>query len=366
VTADAGTPIREDAGTRKAIRSILFPLIAITFAFVVGAIIILLIGDDPVQTYLLLIGSALSWPDGINYTLFYATPLIFTGLAVAVAFRCGLLNIGAEGQLYIAAFVTAAVGIALGNLSPWLLVPLVCVAAILGGAAWGAIPGFLKARFGAHEVINTIMLNFIAVALASYFTQYYYKEPGDPLQQTGPISENAHLPRLGTFINAIPERIPVNLAFIIALLACLAVYLFLWRTKWGYEIRVTGANPSAAEYAGISTGRQIVLAMAISGGLAGMVAINEVLGYRYRFYDGFSPGYGFTGIAVALLGRNHPLGVLLAALLFGGLIRGGLFVDIFTDRVSKDLVLVIQALVILFVASEAMFRQFGWLRKAKV
>lgn len=364
----------------KSLRELIFPLVAIVAAFIVGAVIVLLIGDDPVETYRLLIGSALSWPDGIGYTLFYATPLIFTGLAVAVAFRCGLLNIGAEGQLYVAAFVTAWVGFTFAGLPGWVLVPLACLAAILGGAAWGAIPGVLKARFGSHEVINTIMLNFIGIALASYFTQYFYKNEGDAIMQTkliglidparGLAGENAHLPRLGEFIPGFPERIPLNIAFIFALLACVFVYIFLWRTKWGYEIRATGANPTAAEYGGISTGRQIVLAMAVSGGLAGMVAINEVLGYRYRYYDGFSPGYGFTGIAVALLGRNHPIGVLLAALLFGALLRGGLFVDIFTDRVSKDLVLVLQAVVILFVAAEAVFRgslgRFGLLRRSKV
>jgi general nucleoside transport system permease protein len=367
----------------RLLRELLFPLIAVVAAFVVGGIVVLLIGDNPIETYKLLIGSALSWPDGIGYTLFYATPLIFTGLAVAVAFRCGLLNIGAEGQLYVAAFVTAWVGITFANLSGWALVPLACVAAILSGAAWGAIPGVLKAKFGSHEVINTIMLNFIAVALASYFTQYHYKAPGDPIMQTIPIGRqivpegmealkgaNAHLPRLGEFVPGLPERIPLNLAFLLALLACVLVYIFLWRTKWGYEIRATGANPTAAEYGGISVKKQIVLAMAVSGALAGMVGINEVLGYRYRFYDGFSPGYGFTGIAVALLGRNHPVGVLLSAIFFGALIRGGLFVDIFTDRVSKDLVLVIQAVVILFVAAEALFRgpfsRWGLLKRSKV
>ena len=345
-------------------KALITPLIAIVAAFLVGAIVILIIGDDPIATYGLLIGSALSWPDGILYTLFYATPLIFTGLAVAVAFRCGLLNIGAEGQLYIGAFICAVVGIHLSSWPAWVLVPIACLAAFLAGAGWGAIPGYLKARFGSHEVINTIMLNFIAVALTSYFVQYYYKPAGDPLQQTGPIGQNAHMPRLGEIIPGIPERIPLNLAFVLALLACAAVYYFLWRTRWGYEIRVTGANPAAAEYAGINTRRQIIMAMAISGGLAGMVGINEVLGYRYRFYDGFSPGYGFIGIAVALLGRNHPVGVLLAAILFGALIRGGLFVDIFSEKVSKDLVLVLQALVILFVAAESMFR--GWrFRRAK-
>jgi len=168
----------------------------------------------------------------------------------------------------------------------------------------GGIPGLLKARFGSHEVINTIMLNFIAVALAGYFTQYHYKTPGDPIMETVPIGSGAHIARLGKFIPGLPERIPVNLAFIIAILACVFVYVLLWKTKWGYEIRATGANPSAAEYGGISIRKQIILAMAISGGLAGMVGINEVLGYRYRYYDGFSANYGFVGIAVALLGRN--------------------------------------------------------------
>ena len=371
----------------RLLRELLFPLIAVVAAFVVGGIVVLLIGDDPFETYRLLIGSALSWPDGIGYTLFYATPLIFTGLAVAVAFRCGLLNIGAEGQLYVAAFVTAWVGITFANLPGWILIPLACLAAMLAGGVWGAIPGVLKARFGSHEVINTIMLNFVAVAITGYFTQYHYKTAGDPIMQTVPIGRpaaaggaegavagaNAHLPRLGEFIPGFPERIPLNLAFILALVACVVVYIFLWRTKWGYEIRATGSNPTAAEYGGISVKKQIVLAMAVSGALAGMVGINEVLGYRYRFFQGFSGGvvsYGFGGIAVALLGRNHPVGVLLAALLFGALIRGGLFVDIFTDRVSKDLVLVLQALVILFVAAEALFRgslgRFSLLRRSKV
>ncbi len=340
----------------RGLREILFPVAAVAAAFVAGAVIILAVGDSPVSTYTLLIGSALTWPDGIGYTLFYATPLIFTGLAVAVAFRCGLLNIGAEGQLYAAAFVTAWVGITFAGLPAWLLVPLCFLAALVAGGLWGAVPGVLKARFGAHEVITTIMLNFIAVALASYFTQYRYKPPGDPILETVPIGESAHIARLGRFVPGFPERIPLNLAFPLALLACVLVYLFLWRTRWGYEIRATGANPAAAQYGGIATGRQIVLAMSISGGLAGLVAINEVLGYRYRYYDGFSAGYGFTGIAVALLGRNHPGGVILASLLFGALLRGGLFVDIFTEHVSKDLVMVLQGIIILFVAAEALFR----------
>lgn len=351
------------------LRELLFPLIAVVAAFIVGGILILIIGDNPIEAYRLLLGSALSWPDGIGYTLFYATPLIFTGLAVLVAFRCGLLNIGAEGQLYVAAFATAWVGITFAGLTSWVLVPLCFLGAILAGGFWGAIPGVLKARFGSHEVINTIMLNFIAVALCSYFTQYHYKNPG-PIMETTAIGPGAHIARLGKFVPGLPERIPVNVAFLIALLCCLLVYLFLWRTKWGYELRATGTNPTAAEYGGISIRKQIVIAMTISGSLAGMVGINEVLGYRYNYYDGFSDGYGFTGIAVALLGRNHPVGVIVAALLFGVLQRGGIHVDGFSEHVSKDIVQVLQGTIILFVAAEAFFRgsfgRFGLLKRAKV
>ncbi len=352
------------------LRQLLFPLIAVVAAFVVGGILILLIGDNPIEAYRLLLGSALSWPDGIGYTLFYATPLIFTGLAVLVAFRCGLLNIGAEGQLYVAAFATAWVGITFANMTAWILLPLCFLAAIVAGGVWGAIPGILKARFGSHEVINTIMLNFVAVALCSYFTQYHYKTPGDPIMQTTKIGAGAHIARLGKFIPGLPERIPVNVAFLVALLCCLLVYLFLWRTKWGYELRATGTNPTAAEYGGISIRKQIIIAMTISGSLAGLVGINEVLGYRERYYDRISHGYGFTGIAEALMGLNHPVGVIVAALLFAVLQRGGIHVDGFSEHVTKDIVQVLQGTIILFVAAEAFFRgsfgKFSLLKRGKV
>src|SRR5499426_1106735 len=213
----------------KLARDLLFPLIAVVAAFIVGGILILLIGDNPIEAYRLLLGSALSWPDGIGYTLFQATPLIFTGLAVLVGFRCGLFNIGVEGQLYIAAFATAWVGITFAKLPALLLVPLCFLAAILIGAFWAAIPGVLKARFGSHEVINTIMLNFIAIGIASALTQTYFKERGDPIVQTQTIGASAQIPRLGQFIPGLPARIPLNVAFIIAVLACVLVYIFLWR-----------------------------------------------------------------------------------------------------------------------------------------
>jgi simple sugar transport system permease protein len=350
----------------KILREIISPLVAVLLAFVVGAIIILLIKDNPIETYRLLLSNSFGSAKDIGYTLFYATPLIFTGLAVAVAFRAGLFNIGAEGQLYVASFATAWVGIKLGgtvvdvfgkqedwswaSLPAIALVPLCILTAIVVGGIWGAIPGFLRARFGSSEVINTIMLNFIGISLVSYFTQYHYKIPGDPILQTAPIGKAAFIPQLHEYLPFIPKDVPLNLAFLLAVLMCFVVYVFLWKTKWGFELRAVGQNPSAAEYGGISPQKQIIVAMTLSGALAGMVAVNEVLGYRHNYYDGFSADLGFLGIAVALLGRNHPLGVFISAIFFAILIRGEIFVDAFTRYVSKDIGLILQAVVILFVA----------------
>lgn len=355
----------------KIVREILSPLIAVVAAFVVGGLIIALLGDNPFEAYGLLLSSSFGSIKDIGWTLHYATPLIFTGLAVALAFRCGLLNIGAEGQLYVAAFATAWVGIKFGgtvvdifgkkedwswmSLPGWVLVPMCILAAVIAGGIWGAIPGILKAKFGSHEVINTIMLNFIAVALVGYFTQYFYKIPGDALMQTAPIGEAAHIPKLNQFLTFLPADVPLNVAFLLAILMCFAVWIYLWKTKWGYELRAVGQNPSAAEYGGISPKKQIIVAMTISGMLAGMVAIGEVLGVRHNYYHEFSGEWGFLGIAVALLGRNHPLGVFIAAIFFGVLLRGEIFVDAFTRYVSKDLGWVLQAIIILFVACLQMY-----------
>jgi simple sugar transport system permease protein len=351
----------------KLFREALYPLIAVMAAFVIGGVIIVIIGDNPFVAFWIFIESSFGSVQGITETLFYATPLIFTGLAVAVAFRCGLLNIGAEGQLYVAAFATAWVGMKFGgtvvnvfgdqqdwswfSLPAIVLIPMCMATAIIVGGVWGAIPGFLKARFGSHEVINTIMLNFVAFAMVSYFTQYFYKIPGDPILQTAPIGEAAFIPQLNDFIPFIPQTVALNVSFLIAIVMCVLVYVFLWRTKWGYELRAVGENPDAAEYGGISPKKQIVIAMSISGALAGMVAIGEVMGFRHNYYDGFSGQWGFFGIAVALLGRNHPLGVFIAAVFFAMIIRGGLYIDIDTKFITKDLVEVLQAIIIIFVAS---------------
>lgn len=353
------------------LREIIWPLAAVVAAFIVGGIIILIMGDNPLVAYGWLLSSSFGSLKDIGWTLHYATPLIFTGLSVAVALRCGLLNIGAEGQLYMGAFAAAWIGIKFGGvaiptmvdgqsvMSDWswaslpavLLIPFCILAAIVAGGVWGAIPGVLKAKFGSHEVINTIMLNFIALGFVAYFTQYFYKVPGDPIQRTAEIGHAAFIPRLNEFLPFIPADVPLNIAFLIAVLMCLAIYIFLWKTKWGYELRAVGENPSAAEYGGISPKKQIVIAMTLSGILAGMVGIGEVMGTRYHFETGFSADWGFLGIAVALLGRNHPLGVLIAAIFFGVLLRGEIFVDAFTPNVSKDLGWVLQAIIILFVAS---------------
>jgi simple sugar transport system permease protein len=268
----------------KIFREALYPLIAVVAAFLIGGIIILLIGDNPITTFQLLIENSFGSVKGITETLFYATPLIFTGLAVAVAFRCGLLNIGAEGQLYVAAFATAWVGIKFGgtvvnvfgeqqdwswvSLPAIILIPMCLATAIIVGGFWGFIPGYLKAKFGSHEVINTIMLNFVAIALVSYLTQYHYKIPGDPILQTAEIGDAATIPQLNQFIPGIPADVALNVSFLLAILMCVLVYVFLWKTKWGYELRAVGENPSAAEYGGISPKKQIIIAMSISGGLA--------------------------------------------------------------------------------------------------
>jgi simple sugar transport system permease protein len=357
----------------KIFHEILSPLLAVAAAFVVGGIIILLIGDNPLNAYGWLLASSFGAVKDIGWTLFYATPLIFTGLAVAVAFRCGLLNIGAEGQLYVASFATAWVGITFGgtivnvfgkdvdyswaSLPAILLVPLCILTAVVVGGIWGAIPGILKAKFGAHEVITTIMLNSIAIAMVSYLTQYHYKVPGDAILQTAPIGEAGYIPQLNQFLPFIPKDVPLSVAFLLAILMCILVYVFLWKTKWGYELRAVGQNPSAAEYGGISPQKQIIIAMTISGALAGMVAIGEVLGNRHNYYDAFAGEIGVLGIAVALLGRNHPLGIFIAAVFFGILMRGEIFVDAFTPKVSKDIGLVLQAIIILFVACESYFRR---------
>jgi ABC-type uncharacterized transport system permease subunit len=316
------------------------PLIAVALALVAGAAFILAIGEHPLDIYALMLRETLGTGYGIGQTLFKATPLIFCGLAVAVGFRAGLFNIGVEGQLTVAAFAAALAGARLAAQPAFLLLPLTLMVAMVVGAAWGAVPGILKARFGAHEVINTIMLNFIAFALVSYLGRGVFQPA---TVRTAEIGPGAMLPRLEAWWPALHGS-PANLSLLIGLLAAAAVGVLLFRTRLGYELRALGLNAPAAQYGGVPLGITQVKAMAISGALGGLAGMNFVLGYKHFFELGFSAGAGFLGIAVALLGRNHPVGVVLAALFFGALSHGGLAIN---QRVPKELVDVLQAIVIL-------------------
>ncbi len=349
--SDTATRVRGLAGTGKIV-DVLAPLVAVLAAFLVGGLVVAAIGESPLKFYSTLFRGAFANADSVGLVLFNATPLIFAGLAVAFAFRAGLFNIGGEGQLYIGSFACTWVALQLPGAPRVLLIPVLILASAVGGGLWAAIPGYLKARFGVHEVINTIMMNFIAVGLTSYLVIAIFKEAGQMTPQTATIPIAGELPRLAYFFQSLgvplPAANPLNASFLIALAAVWLAWFILHRTTLGYEIRAVGHNASAAEYAGINVRRTLVLAMVLSGAFAGLVATNEVMGFRHRFLDNFSSGIGFMGIAVALLGRNSPLGVLFAALLFGVLNTGALEVDVFTD-VPRELILVVQAVTIILV-----------------
>jgi ABC-type uncharacterized transport system permease subunit len=330
------------------------PLVSVALAGVVSSVIILALGENPFHIASVMLQGCLGSARSIANTLEEATPLIFTGLSVAVGMRCGLFNIGGEGQLVLGAFAAAWVGAKLVGLDPVSHVTLCFVAAGLAGALWALVAGGLKARFGAHEVITTIMLNYIAFAVTNYLVSIpYFKQPGQ-IPQTKEILASAVLPRL----TMIYRYTRLNLGFAVAIAAVVLLYIMLERTKAGLEIKAVGFNPVASRACGISVTRNVVIAMGASGLVAGLAGAERVLGVHGHFISPFPYGYGFAGIAVALLGRNRPLGVLVAALFFGALASGGAQVDMET-RVPRELVTVIQATVIIFVACEYLVRRLG-------
>ena len=332
---------------------------ALCAAFLLGGILILFFGESPLKAYGLLWQSVFGGLDDFGYVLFNATPLIFTGLAVMLGFKGGVFNIGCEGQLYLAGFAAAWVGFHLNWGGGWVIIPACLVSATLAGGLWGAIPGVLKARYGVHEVINTIMLNFIAIALTNYLVTEVYQAPDQMTPHTPLIHEAAQLPRLAAFSSVFLPSNPVNITLFFAFGLIGLTQFLLTRTKWGYEIRFVGNAPEVATYAGINVGRVTVWTLALSGAVAGFAGVWEVMGYRYRFLDNFSPGFGFTGIAVALLGRNHAYGVLFAALLFGALNKGALDIEILTN-VPRELFLIIQGvLILLLVCAEGFSKNRG-------
>ena len=338
----------------------LLPLLNLGAAFVVSGLIVLLLGENPLEALRLLIFGAFGYEEAIGYTLFYATSFIFTGLAVAIAFHCGLFNIGGEGQAYVGGLGVALVGLYLGWLPALLVVPLAILAAAAFGGFWAFVPGWLQARRGSHVVITTIMFNFIASALMTYLLVNVLIAPGQQIPETATLPRSAWLPQMHEIAGALGleiARSPLNLSFVVALACCVLFWLFVWQTRYGYALRVVGQNEAAAVYGGISPARQIMLAMTISGALAGLVALNMIMGAQHRLTLDFTGGFGFVGIAVALMGRNHPVGIVLAALLFGALYQGGSELSFDMPALSRDIVVVIQGLVILFAgALEHMFR----------
>ncbi|MCS7013327.1 MAG: ABC transporter permease [Chloroherpetonaceae bacterium] len=318
------------------------PLLAIFAAFGLSAVLIALIGQDPIEIYEKLFSRTLGTGYGIGQVLYKATPLVLTGLAVAIPYKAGLFNIGGEGQAMMGAFFCALVGASLSpSLPAWLAVSICLGVSALIGSLWAAIAGFLRARFGISEVIATIMLNFVAQAIVSYWLSQVAL-PGTT--RTADIPDAAWLPRLSFLVAT--ARSPLNAAIFLSVLLALLVHWLLARTRLGYELRAVGLNAEAAQYAGINAPFHIMFSMSAAGALAGLVAANYVLGYRHYYELGSTAGIGFLGIAVAMLANTNPLGILLSALLFGLLDYGGLTIN---ADVPKEIFLIVQALVILFV-----------------
>lgn len=329
---------------------VLVPLISLLLAGIISALVILAIGQSPSEALKIMVDGALGSAYGWGYTLYYATSFMFTGLAVIVAFHASLFNIGGEGQAQIGGLGVALVCLAL----PWphwtLALPAAMIGGALFGAAWAAVPAYLQARRGSHIVITTIMFNYIASALIIYMLVSVLKPVGQMDPATANFPPGTGLPTLNEIpgLNLIfTKKVPANISLFVALIACFVVWLLLWRTRLGYEIRAFGRSEPAAKYAGISPVKVTMIAMLISGGLAGLMSINNVMGEAGRLLQNSAEGAGFIGIAVALMGRNHPFGVFLAALLFGFLYQGGAELGLWTS-IPIELRTVVQGLVILF------------------
>ena len=327
------------------------PLANVVIAFAVAALVVLAVGASPAEAFKDMLTGALGSSEGIGYTLYYATDYMFTGLAVAVAFHAGLFNIGGEGQAYLGGLGAGLAALALDHgVSPVVAIPLAIAAAAAVGALWAAIPGYLQAYRGSHIVITTIMFNFIASALMVYLMVNVLIAPGSMSPESRDFTA-AQLPLVSDMLNHLGFAVdpsPLNLSLVLALLCCVGVWILIWHTPFGYEVRALGFNSNAAVYAGVNPKRLTLIVMCISGALAGLVGVNEILGVHHRLLLDFAAGYGFGGIAVALMGRNHPLGIVLASLLFGVLQQGGTELSFDIPAITRDMVVAIQGLVILF------------------
>ncbi len=338
--------------------NLIVPILAVLFALIIGGIFMIMVDANPLEAYTVLFKSSFGSTKNFFETLVNATPLIFTGLSVAFAFKCGLFNIGGEGQ-FIAGYIAAAWLGAFFHMPWYFHIPFVLLGVIVAGAIWGGVPGLLKAKLGVHEVISTIMFNYTALHLVNYLIRTVLVDPG--YASTPLIDKSARLLRFYQidFLNLrqIARGSRLDLTFLIALLVAFIIYWILWKTNIGYEIRAVGHNPSAAEYGGINVARNTFLAMAISGALSALAGASQVIGLQGKAYQLFGfIGHGFTGIAVALLGKNHPVGVILAAILFGTLQRGANSMQSVAG-VPKEVIFIIQAIIIFFVASDYVIRK---------
>jgi simple sugar transport system permease protein len=357
---DIGTILRETL--REAWDAMLVPLLAVFTAVIIGGIIIAVVGGNPFAAFAGLFEGAFGSVKALSETTVWATPYIFAGLAVALAFKGGLFNIGAEGQLALGAVASAWVGYALPGilgvtLPIYIHLPLAVLAGMLFGMLWGAIPGALKAYTGAHEVINTIMMNYIALNMVSFLLNgpMKDKDPNNVIARTPEIAVSARIP-------VIFDGLRLHWGFVLALVVAFIIWWLLWKTTLGFEIRTVGLNPDAAKYAGINVKRIMTLTLALSGMLAGLAGTIEVTALNYRHELGFSVGYGFDAIAIALLGKTHPAGVVLAAILFAAMRNGATRMQ-FLTQIPVDIISIIQALILLFVAADAIIRYIYRIRQ---
>ena len=336
---------------------LVLPLVNLALALLACGIVVAVVGHDPWQALALLVEGAFGSRMGLSYTLYYATTFVFTGLAVAVAFHAGLFNIGGEGQAMMGGLGTALAALAFAERLPgWAMVPLMIGAAMLFGMAWAAVPAALQAWRGSHVVITTIMFNFIASALLAYLLVDVLKEPGNMTVESRAFAPSARVPGIHEALAAVGiewPASPLNLSVLLALAGAVAVYLLLWRLQAGYAIRAVGHAPEAAHYGGMRPRVQIMVSMALSGALAGLVGINEIAGVHGRLLLEYVVGAGFAGIAVSLIGRNHPVGIVLAALLFGALYQGGSELAFEIPGFSRDMVFTLQGLIVLFAGAMA-------------
>jgi ABC-type uncharacterized transport system permease subunit len=328
----------------------LVPAVNLAVALLLAGVVVLMVGESPGRALRTLAAGAFGDAEAVGYTLYYATNFVFTGLAVAVAFHGGLFNIGAEGQAYLGGLGVALLCLGAGAWPTAVVVLAAVLVAAAAGAAWAFVPAWLQARRGSHVVITTIMFNFIASALMTYLLVNVLIKPGQQSPETREFAPNTWLPQLHEVLGWLGwdiGRSPLNLATLLALAAAALVWFYLWHTRWGYELRALGHNATAAVYGGIPPGRTVIAAMSISGALAGLMSLNEVMGVQHRLHLNMPGGAGFVGIAVALMGRNHPLGIVVAAVLFGALYQGGAELSFDMPTLTRDMVVVIQGLIIL-------------------